>query len=51
MRHFYLDRHEDATGISGTGVVAQGVEFDNGKVALTWLTGRAMSPCTTQLLS
>ena len=31
-------RDEDATGISGTGTVAQGVIFDSGKVALTWLT-------------
>jgi hypothetical protein len=40
MRRFQLDRHEDATGVSGTGIVAQGVLFDNGKVALTWLTER-----------
>ena len=38
MRRFYLDRHQDPTGVSGTGMVAQGVLFDNGKVALTWLT-------------
>jgi hypothetical protein len=38
MRRFHLDRHQDATGVSGTGVVAQGVLFDNGRVALTWLT-------------
>ncbi len=38
VRCFHLDRHQDMTGVSGTGVVAQGVLFDNGKVALTWLT-------------
>lgn len=38
MRNFELHRDEDATGISGVGVVAQGVQFDNGKCALTWLT-------------
>jgi hypothetical protein len=38
MRLFELRRIEDETGISGTGTVAQGVIFDNGKVALTWLT-------------
>jgi hypothetical protein len=37
MRRFHLDRTEDQTGVSGTGVVAQGVEFDNGKVAMTWI--------------
>jgi hypothetical protein len=33
-----LHRDKDETGISGCGRVAQGVIFDNGKVALTWLT-------------
>jgi len=36
-RRFYLDRQEDATGISGTGVVAEGVEFSDGVVAIRWL--------------
>ena len=35
---FYLHRVEDGSGISGTGRIAQGVIFDNGKVALTWLS-------------
>ena len=35
---FYLKRVEDESGISGTGRIAQGVIFDNGKVALTWLS-------------
>lgn len=35
---FYLQRTEDESGISGTGKIAQGVIFDNGKVALTWLS-------------
>lgn len=38
MRVFHLQRDVDATGVSGTGRVAQGIEFDNGKCALTWLT-------------
>jgi hypothetical protein len=38
MRTFRLNRKRDVAGVSGTGVVAQGVLFDNGKVALTWLT-------------
>jgi hypothetical protein len=38
MRRFYLQRHEDATGTSGTGKVAEGVVFQCGRVALTWLT-------------
>lgn len=38
MRLFELHRVEDESGVSGTGVVAQGVEFDNHWCALTWLT-------------
>jgi hypothetical protein len=35
-RRFILQRAEDATGTSGTGVVAEGVCFSGGKVALNW---------------
>lgn len=38
MKVFYLNRIQDESGISGTGRVAQGFIFDNGKVALTWLS-------------
>lgn len=38
MRTFVLDRVVDETGISGTGIVAEGVIFSNGWVAMTWLT-------------
>ena len=36
MRTFLVVRDEDVTGISGTGVVAEGVEFSDGTVALRW---------------
>lgn len=36
MRRFELCRDRDPTGVSGTGVVAAGVEFDDGKVCLRW---------------
>ena len=36
MRRFYLKRDEDVNGVSGTGRVADGVEFDNGLVSITW---------------
>lgn len=39
MRRFTLLRHEDATGISGTGVVAEGVEFTDGIVVMKWIVG------------
>ena len=38
MKTFYLLRHEDVSGTSGAGVVAEGVIFDNGMVAMTWLS-------------
>ena len=38
MKMFYLNRTEDESGVSGTGRIAQGFIFDNGKVALTWLS-------------
>jgi hypothetical protein len=35
---FILVRDEDESGVSGTGVVADGVEFGSGKCALGWRT-------------
>jgi hypothetical protein len=37
-RRFILHRDTDLTGVSGTGVVAEGVAFSSGVVALTWLS-------------
>ncbi|MGH3500733.1 MAG: hypothetical protein ACRDQA_07525 [Nocardioidaceae bacterium] len=37
-RRFVLVRHEDTTGVSGTGTVAEGVEFSGGVVALQWIS-------------
>lgn len=37
-RTFKLVRVQDETGISGTGVVAEGIEFTNGWCSLSWLT-------------
>lgn len=38
MRRFVLQRDEDASGVSGTGLVAEGTLYSNGNVSLTWLT-------------
>ena len=38
MKRFALNRLVDETGISGTGLVAEGVLFARGKVVLSWLT-------------
>lgn len=35
-RRFNLVRDEDVTGLSGTGVVAEGVAFSDGVVSLRW---------------
>lgn len=40
LKPFQLVRTKDETGVSGTGHVADGVVFDNGWVALMWLSDR-----------
>lgn len=37
MRRFEFVRHEDESGVSGTGVVAVGVEFPSGYCEIEWL--------------
>ena len=37
MRTFVMVRDVDVTGLSGTGVVAEGIEFSDGTVAMRWL--------------
>lgn len=37
-RRFVLVRQEDVSGTSGTGIVAEGVEFSNGSVVIHWLS-------------
>lgn len=41
MRRFYLNRNDDINGHSGTGAVAEGVEFSDGTVAMRWRTSTA----------
>lgn len=38
MRRFVLVRSEDVSGTSGTGVVAEGVQFSNGRVSIHWIS-------------
>lgn len=38
MKTFYLLRHQDVHGNSGCGVVAEGIIFDHGMGAFTWLS-------------
>lgn len=37
-RRFVLRRDDDETGISGTGIVAEGIEFSTGWCAMSWMT-------------
>lgn len=37
VKRFQLERFEDVSGVSGTGIVADGVVFSNGKVVIHWL--------------
>jgi hypothetical protein len=41
MKNFLLVRHEDVSGVSGTGVVAEGTEFSDKTVALRWKSSRS----------
>ena len=38
MRRFHLNRLDDETGISGTGIVTNGIEFNDGTVVMSWNT-------------
>jgi len=37
MRRFVIERIEDKTGNSGTGIIIEGIEYSNKKCALMWL--------------
>lgn len=41
VKTFYLLRHEDMSGLSGTGVVAVGAIFPNGRIVFQWTTYRS----------
>lgn len=47
MKRFYLDRREDVSGPSGTGVVAEGVQFSDGNCTVRWGLGNAGFSTTT----
>jgi hypothetical protein len=38
IRTFRLQRDEDESGVSGTGIIAEGVLFSNARAVLSWLT-------------
>jgi len=44
-RRFQLYRKDDVSGMSGTGIVAEGIRFRDGKCAYRWTS----TPRTTQI--
>lgn len=44
MRAFFLVRDSDVTGVSGTGIVAEGIEFSDGTTVLRWLSRGTKRP-------
>lgn len=50
MKRFQLMRHVDHSGSSGTGVVAEGVEFTDGVCVMRWLT-QHRSTCVYECLA
>jgi hypothetical protein len=38
FRKFILYRAEDESGISGTGIIAEGAQFSSGKCVFSWIT-------------
>lgn len=40
-----MHRHEDVSGISGTGLVAWGVEFPDGSVVTRWCVSDVRQTC------
>ena len=45
MRRFELIRNEDVSGVSGTGVIAEGVEFGDRTVVVRWHGKTASTVC------
>ena len=49
MKTFHLERTEDISGVSGTGIVAQGVVFDDGHAAMRWMTATSSTAIYTSV--
>ena len=46
MRRFELHRTRDVSGVSGTGIVAEGIVFSTGTAVVHWISGRFQSTVT-----
>ena len=43
FRRFHLYRHHDETGVSGPGIVAEGIQYRDGCIAMRWCVNPARS--------
>ncbi len=43
MKTLHLQRDEDETGVSGTGIVCEGALFEDGTIAMRWIVGEYRS--------
>lgn len=50
-RRFVLDRYEDETGVSGTGIVAEGVQFADGTCVTHWCASEIHQTCVWASIS
>lgn len=46
FRRFHLQRHNDETGVSGTGTVAEGTQYQDGTITMRWCVNPARSTTT-----
>ena len=46
FRRFHLYRHHDETGVSGTGIVTEGIQYRDGQVSMRWCVNPARSTTT-----
>lgn len=49
MKRFQLVRDVDVTGVSGTGLVAEGIVFTDGTAVLRWLTDNSSTAIYTSI--
>lgn len=43
LRRFYLSRERDESGVSGTGIVAVGVQYPSGRCVIEWVSKRTQA--------
>lgn len=48
-RAFLIVRDEDPTGVSGTGIVAEGFQFHDGQVAISWFGNHQILEVTSSI--